>query len=73
MDVPFAMRVSNAWQNALFVPGRSRTLASNLDRVRRLRSTLRPQIERSPLMVAMRFKRNLEAAYRQLWHGWRQT
>jgi protein O-GlcNAc transferase len=49
------------------------TLASDLDRLHRLRSTLRPQIERSPLMDSSRFTRNLEAAYRQLWHGWCQT
>jgi protein O-GlcNAc transferase len=46
------------------------TLASSLDRLRQLRSTLRPQMERSPLMDSSRFTRNLEAVYRQLWHGW---
>jgi predicted O-linked N-acetylglucosamine transferase (SPINDLY family) len=49
------------------------TLASNLDRLRQLRSTLRPQMERSPLMDSARFTRNLETTYRQLWHTWRQT
>jgi predicted O-linked N-acetylglucosamine transferase (SPINDLY family) len=48
-------------------------LASNLDRLRQLRSMLRPQMERSPLMDAARFTRNLEAACRQLWHRWCQT
>jgi protein O-GlcNAc transferase len=49
------------------------TLASNLDHLSHLRSTLRPQMERSPLMDSARFARNLAAAYRRLWHGWCQT
>jgi protein O-GlcNAc transferase len=48
-------------------------LAGNLSGLRHLRSTLRPQIERSPLMDSSRFTRNLGAAYRQLWHGWCQS
>jgi predicted O-linked N-acetylglucosamine transferase (SPINDLY family) len=49
------------------------TLASNIDRLRHLRSTLRSQIERSPLMDSSRFTRNIGAAYRQLWHAWCQA
>jgi len=45
-------------------------LARNLDRLAGLRATLRPRLERSPLMDAPRFARNLEAAYRAMWQGW---
>jgi tetratricopeptide (TPR) repeat protein len=33
-------------------------------------STLRKRMQTSPLMDAPRFARNIEAAYRSLWHSW---
>ncbi len=37
----------------------------------RLHRTLRDDLQRSPLMDVPRFVRNLEAAYRTMWQGWR--
>ena len=34
------------------------------------RFSLRPQMHSSPLMNARQFTRDLEAAYRQMWHEW---
>jgi protein O-GlcNAc transferase len=48
-------------------------LTNNLPRLAELRSTLRQQMERSPLMDAPKFARNIEAAYRQMWHTWCQA
>ncbi|MSU65632.1 MAG: tetratricopeptide repeat protein [Opitutus sp.] len=48
-------------------------LAGNLPRLRGLRSSLRGQMERSPLMDAPRFARNVEAAYRRMWRAWCET
>ncbi|WP_350030142.1 tetratricopeptide repeat protein [Caballeronia sp. GAWG1-1] len=45
-------------------------LANDLPRLTELRSTLRARLERSPMMDAPRFTRNLEAAYRQMWRAW---
>jgi len=45
-------------------------LAADLPRLQELRSTLRGRMERSPLMDAPRFARNIQAAYRQTWRGW---
>ncbi len=45
-------------------------LAGDLPRLTRLRATLRERIERSPLMDAPRFARNIEAAYRTMWRRW---
>jgi predicted O-linked N-acetylglucosamine transferase (SPINDLY family) len=45
-------------------------LAKDLPRLQVLRSTLRQRMERSPLMDAPRFARNIEAAYRQMWRTW---
>src|SRR5262249_50689492 len=45
-------------------------LASDLDRLSQLRAALRDFLERSPLMDAPRFARNLESAYRQMWQRW---
>ena len=45
-------------------------LASNLDRLAALRSSLRQRFADSPLMDANRFARNVEAAYRQMWRRW---
>jgi predicted O-linked N-acetylglucosamine transferase (SPINDLY family) len=48
-------------------------LAADRDRLDRLHSTLRRQMEHSPLMNAPRFARNVEAAYRQTWRNWCQS
>ena len=45
-------------------------LASDLQRLSALRSSLRGRMERSPLMDAPRFARNIEAAYRTMWQRW---
>jgi len=45
-------------------------LASDLPRLAELRSTLRDRMERSVLMDAPRFARNIEAAYRSMWERW---
>jgi protein O-GlcNAc transferase len=48
-------------------------LASDLPRLAELRRTLRDRMRASPLMDAPRFARDIEAAYRQLWHLWCKT
>ena len=45
-------------------------LANDLPGLAHLRGTLRARMEKSPLMDAPRFARNIEAAYRQMWHTW---
>jgi predicted O-linked N-acetylglucosamine transferase (SPINDLY family) len=45
-------------------------LAHDLPRLSQLRATLRKRMERSPLMDADRFTRNVEAAYRTIWLRW---
>lgn len=45
-------------------------LASDLGRLSMLRGTLRQRMLASPLMDAPRFARNIEAAYRSMWHRW---
>jgi predicted O-linked N-acetylglucosamine transferase (SPINDLY family) len=45
-------------------------LANDLPRLSELRSTLRPRMEASPLMNAPRFARDIETAYRLMWHRW---
>jgi protein O-GlcNAc transferase len=45
-------------------------LARDLPRLAQLRSTLRRRMEQSPLMDAPRFARNIEDAYRKMWHSW---
>lgn len=45
-------------------------LAGDLPRLANLRATLRPRMERSPLMDGLRFTRNVEAAYRVMWRKW---
>jgi predicted O-linked N-acetylglucosamine transferase (SPINDLY family) len=42
-------------------------LAEDLDALGALRQSLRERMERSPLMDAERFARNLEAKYREAW------
>jgi predicted O-linked N-acetylglucosamine transferase (SPINDLY family) len=48
------------------------SLANDLPRLKELHSTLRQQMQASPLMDAPRFARNVEAAYRQMWRNWCQ-
>jgi protein O-GlcNAc transferase len=45
-------------------------LARDLPRLSQLRATLRDRMQSSPLMDAPRFARNVEAAYRRMWHDW---
>jgi protein O-GlcNAc transferase len=45
-------------------------LAGDVPRLRELRSTLRARMENSVLMDALRFTRNIEAAYREMWQTW---
>jgi protein O-GlcNAc transferase len=45
-------------------------LGTDLERLAALRVSLRDRMERSPLMDAPRFVRNLEGAYRQAWRDW---
>ena len=45
-------------------------LARDPVRLRGLRSELRGRMERSPLMGAERFARNVETAYRRMWRRW---
>jgi predicted O-linked N-acetylglucosamine transferase (SPINDLY family) len=42
-------------------------LTRDLPRLSDLRGTLRGRMEKSPLMDAPRFAKNLEAAYRDVW------
>jgi predicted O-linked N-acetylglucosamine transferase (SPINDLY family) len=45
-------------------------LAADVDALARLRKTLRDAMAGSALLDAAGFTRNLEAAYRQMWHKW---
>lgn len=45
-------------------------LARDPERLRRLRSGLRPRMAASPLVDGRRYTRNLEAAYRTMWRRW---
>ena len=45
-------------------------LAGDLPRLSKLRATMRVRMQNSPLMDAPRFARNVEAAYRDMWHRW---
>jgi protein O-GlcNAc transferase len=51
----------------------ARELAGDRERLGQLRSTLRQQMQRSPLMDAPRFAASVEAAYRQMWQDWCQN
>ena len=48
-------------------------LASDLPRLRDLRRTLRPRMQRSPLMDGLRFAGAIEASYREAWRRWCAT
>jgi len=48
----------------------AKELATNLQKLRALRATLRRRMEQSPLMDAPKFARSIEAAYRQMWRSW---
>jgi protein O-GlcNAc transferase len=45
-------------------------LASDLPRVAQMRRGLRARLEASPLCDGVRFARNIEAAYREMWRTW---
>lgn len=45
-------------------------LANDRPRLAELRRTLRDRLQKSPLMDAPRFARNIEAAYREMWRRW---
>jgi predicted O-linked N-acetylglucosamine transferase (SPINDLY family) len=45
-------------------------LANDLPRLMELRHTLRQRMRASPLMDALRFARNMEAVYREMWRKW---
>lgn len=47
-------------------------LAGNVEHLAQLRSTLRERMAGSALLDFASFTRNLEAAYRQMWHDWCQ-
>jgi predicted O-linked N-acetylglucosamine transferase (SPINDLY family) len=44
-------------------------LGGDLTRLTELRTTLRQRMEKSPLMNALRFARDIESAYRKMWLG----
>ena len=46
------------------------TLAGDVERLGHIRSMLREQMKASPLMNAVAFVRNMEAAYRRIWVKW---
>ena len=46
------------------------TLADDLPRLADLRRTLRDRLSQSPLMDVPKAVRNIEKAYRQMWHTW---
>ena len=49
---------------------RAARFAGERDLLRQLRASLRKRMRASPLMAEERFTRDLEHAYRQMWHNW---
>jgi protein O-GlcNAc transferase len=45
-------------------------LATDVDRLKELRGTLRQRMSESPLMNARAFARDVEGVYRQMWQAW---
>ncbi len=45
-------------------------VSGDLPWLQELRRTLRQRLQASPLMDGMRFARNVERAYRQMWRRW---
>jgi predicted O-linked N-acetylglucosamine transferase (SPINDLY family) len=48
-------------------------VALDKSRLRELRAGLRERLEHSVLMDAKRFARQIESAYRTIWHKWCET
>ena len=48
-------------------------LAGDLPRLASIRRSLRERMQESPLTDAAVFTRNLESAYRRMWHSWTQS
>ncbi|MBW8001494.1 MAG: tetratricopeptide repeat protein [Planctomycetes bacterium] len=48
-------------------------LASNIQSLAQIRTSMRARIANSGLCYAKGFARNLEAAYRKMWHRWTET
>jgi protein O-GlcNAc transferase len=48
----------------------AKQMASDLPKLADLRSGLRAQMQRSPLMDARQFAADIETVYRQIWHNW---
>ena len=48
-------------------------LANDVVRLSKIRSTLRDQMEASPLRNEVGFARKVEEAYRGMWKGWCET
>jgi predicted O-linked N-acetylglucosamine transferase (SPINDLY family) len=48
-------------------------LAADLPRLAALRATMRERMRSSPLVAPGEFARDVEAAYRQMWHNWCET
>jgi predicted O-linked N-acetylglucosamine transferase (SPINDLY family) len=46
------------------------SLAADLDKLSKLRLTMRQRMQHSPLMNATSFATNVELAYRAMWHRW---
>ena len=52
---------------------KAKALASNLDALDKIRSSMRHRMLASPLCDFERFARELEATYRQMWQRWCQS
>ena len=48
----------------------AKDIARDLQKLAHTRSTLRARMQSSPFMDAQRFARNVEHAFRQMWHTW---